>query len=65
MNFCITIVFYVCFFRSKQTDNNKGPRPVVINKTDTGFGFNVRGQVSEGGTLAVMLYLKKVVLDLQ
>ena len=28
-----------------------GPRIVTITKTDTGFGFNVRGQVSEGGQL--------------
>ncbi|KAG0715134.1 Sorting nexin-27 [Chionoecetes opilio] len=28
---------------------NPGPRVVTIYKTDTGFGFNVRGQVSEGG----------------
>ena len=28
-----------------------GPRVVTIVKTDTGFGFNVRGQVSEGGQL--------------
>lgn len=28
-----------------------GPRVVTIYKTDTGFGFNVRGQVSEGGQL--------------
>lgn len=28
-----------------------GPRVVAIRKTDTGFGFNVRGQVSEGGPL--------------
>lgn len=28
-----------------------GPRVVTINKTETGFGFNVRGQVSEGGQL--------------
>ncbi|XP_066273941.1 sorting nexin-27-like isoform X1 [Branchiostoma lanceolatum] len=27
------------------------PRVVTIYKTDTGFGFNVRGQVSEGGQL--------------
>jgi len=27
------------------------PHVVTINKTDTGFGFNVRGQVSEGGNL--------------
>lgn len=28
-----------------------GPRVVTIHKTETGFGFNVRGQVSEGGQL--------------
>jgi hypothetical protein len=28
----------------------KGPREIFIHKSDTGFGFNVRGQVSEGGT---------------
>lgn len=28
-----------------------GPRVVTIFKTETGFGFNVRGQVSEGGQL--------------
>lgn len=28
-----------------------GPRVVTISKTETGFGFNVRGQVSEGGPL--------------
>lgn len=28
-----------------------GPRAVTIYKTQTGFGFNVRGQVSEGGQL--------------
>lgn len=28
-----------------------GPRVVTICKTETGFGFNVRGQVSEGGPL--------------
>lgn len=30
---------------------NMGPRVVTIVKTETGFGFNVRGQVSEGGPL--------------
>lgn len=37
---------------SKQmsTDPN-GPRVVTIYKTETGFGFNVRGQISEGGQL--------------
>lgn len=30
---------------------SNGPRRVTIYKTETGFGFNVRGQVSEGGQL--------------
>lgn len=30
---------------------NLGPRVVHIRKTETGFGFNVRGQVNEGGPL--------------
>ena len=30
---------------------NKGLRRVFIRKSETGFGFNVRGQVSEGGAL--------------
>lgn len=34
-----------------KTLNASGPRVVTINKTETGFGFNVRGQVSEGGQL--------------
>ena len=29
----------------------KGPRKIYIKKSETGFGFNVRGQVSEGGPL--------------
>ena len=33
------------------SSNNSGPRCVTIYKTETGFGFNVRGQVSEGGQL--------------
>ena len=32
-------------------DLPQGPRVVTITKTETGFGFNVRGQVSEGGQL--------------
>lgn len=28
-----------------------GPRVVTVVKSETGFGFNVRGQVSEGGPL--------------
>lgn len=35
----------------KGTAANNGPRRVTIYKTETGFGFNVRGQVSEGGQL--------------
>lgn len=30
---------------------HSGPRVVHIKKTETGFGFNVRGQVNEGGPL--------------
>lgn len=30
---------------------NRGPRKIFIQKSETGFGFNVRGQVSEGGPL--------------
>uniref|UniRef100_A0A915L5I5 Sorting nexin-27 n=1 Tax=Romanomermis culicivorax TaxID=13658 RepID=A0A915L5I5_ROMCU len=30
---------------------NPEPHIVIIEKSDTGFGFNVRGQVSEGGQL--------------
>lgn len=36
---------------NKITEIANGPRRVTIYKTDTGFGFNVRGQVSEGGQL--------------
>ncbi|KAK3097157.1 hypothetical protein FSP39_006923 [Pinctada imbricata] len=32
-------------------DDAGGPRSVTITKSETGFGFNVRGQVSEGGVL--------------
>lgn len=28
-----------------------GPRDVLIEKNENGFGFNVRGQVTEGGQL--------------
>ena len=38
--------------RSSTTqEKSKSPRVVTIVKSDTGFGFNVRGQVSEGGQL--------------
>lgn len=33
------------------TTTVSGPRVVTIYKTETGFGFNVRGQISEGGQL--------------
>ncbi|XP_032514333.2 sorting nexin-27 isoform X1 [Danaus plexippus] len=36
---------------NKSIVSNNGPRRVTIYKTETGFGFNVRGQVSEGGQL--------------
>ena len=32
-------------------NNPYEPRSVVLKKGDRGFGFNVRGQVSEGGQL--------------
>lgn len=37
--------------KSKDVEQNIGPREVHIRKTETGFGFNVRGQVNEGGPL--------------
>jgi len=36
---------------SRSPDLTPGPRTVIIVKSETGFGFNVRGQVSEGGQL--------------
>lgn len=36
---------------STTTTTVSGPRVVTIYKTETGFGFNVRGQISEGGQL--------------
>ncbi|XP_022095946.1 sorting nexin-27-like isoform X2 [Acanthaster planci] len=36
---------------STAQEKSKSPRVVTIVKSDTGFGFNVRGQVSEGGQL--------------
>ena len=35
----------------KNSNFECGPRVVNVYKTETGFGFNVRGQVSEGGQL--------------
>lgn len=37
--------------QDRQDPVGQGPRCVTIYKTETGFGFNVRGQVSEGGQL--------------
>lgn len=37
--------------RANNKTNTNGPRAITICKTETGFGFNVRGQVSEGGQL--------------
>ncbi|XP_076443593.1 sorting nexin-27-like [Babylonia areolata] len=36
---------------SEKQQTDAGPRIVTITKTSTGFGFNVRGQISEGGVL--------------
>ena len=33
------------------TEDSRGPHPVKVVKNQQGFGFNVRGQVSEGGQL--------------
>ena len=33
--------------------STKGPRKICIQKSETGFGFNVRGQISEGGPLKI------------
>lgn len=35
----------------KSHDDPYEPRRVILKKGDCGFGFNVRGQVSEGGQL--------------
>lgn len=40
-----------CKNNNKEVPKNPGPRVVHIRKTETGFGFNVRGQVNEGGPL--------------
>jgi hypothetical protein len=37
--------------KSQQQERILEPHVVTIHKTETGFGFNVRGQISEGGTL--------------
>lgn len=50
---------------------SKGPKTVKVAKTQHGFGFNVRGQVSEGGQLksiggelyAPMQYISAVMKD--
>lgn len=36
--------------KKRPTFSNE-PRIVTIHKSESGFGFNVRGQVSEGGQL--------------
>jgi hypothetical protein len=42
----------VCYAMTVSSqDIYKEPRTVLLEKTDTGFGFNVRGQVNEGGQL--------------
>lgn len=37
--------------RSTSEPKPSAPRQIFIHKSETGFGFNVRGQVSEGGPL--------------
>lgn len=38
-------------YGNRSSMTTTGPRVVKIVKSETGFGFNVRGQVSEGGQL--------------
>jgi len=38
---------------SSQPISTRGPRKICIQKSETGFGFNVRGQISEGGPLKI------------
>ena len=38
---------------AKKSELKKGQRKIFIQKSETGFGFNVRGQVSEGGPLKI------------
>uniref|UniRef100_A0A915PUB3 PX domain-containing protein n=1 Tax=Setaria digitata TaxID=48799 RepID=A0A915PUB3_9BILA len=40
-----------CFVGSGRHNFNPKPHLVTVVKSDTGFGFNVKGQVSEGGQL--------------
>ena len=39
------------YIKKAMSSGGAGPRVVKIVKSETGFGFNVRGQVSEGGQL--------------
>ena len=39
--------------QSINESTTKGPRKICIQKSETGFGFNVRGQISEGGPLKI------------
>ena len=36
---------------TRSSQMNRAPRKIFVKKSETGFGFNVRGQVSEGGPL--------------
>ncbi|EJW77773.1 hypothetical protein WUBG_11315, partial [Wuchereria bancrofti] len=40
-----------CFMVPVRHNFNPKPHLVTVVKSDTGFGFNVKGQVSEGGQL--------------
>jgi len=39
------------FYEGSEEERIKGPHEVKVVKNQQGFGFNVRGQVSEGGQL--------------
>ena len=54
IKFSVVLESYVMTVNDPQ-DIYKEPRTVLLEKTDTGFGFNVRGQVNEGGQLKVGL----------
>ena len=47
----VTIDMTTSTASTKSDGRVHGPHIVTIHKTDTGFGFTLRGQVSEGGNL--------------
>ena len=42
-----------CHYNNNNRTSSNGPRKICIQKSETGFGFNVRGQISEGGPLKI------------